>query len=126
VHNNIASGLPSIVPKNPLQLVSCIMTSKVDPLSTRRSALTSAIAISIADLADLPIVELNVNKAPIFTVLGCAMDDVRSVPRRERRKRGEKTKPISQKVKKKRTKTELFSVRKAILESSWNLMVHLD
>jgi hypothetical protein len=102
------------------------MTSKVDPLSTRRSALTSAIAISIANLADLPIVELNVNKAPIFTVLGCAMDDVRSVPRRERRKRGEKTKPISQKVKKKRTKTELFSVRKAILESSWNLMVHLD
>lgn len=103
------------MPRNPLQLVSCKMTSKRDPLRTLGSALTSATAISIADLADLPIVELDVNKAPIFTVLGCAMDDIRSVERRERRRRrrsGERTKPIYQKLEKRGTKIKTFQKEK--------------
>lgn len=113
-------SVPSIVPRNPLQLVSCQMTSKRDPLRTLGSALTSATAISIADLADLPIVELNVNKAPIFTVLGCAMDDITSVERRERRRRsGERTKPIYQKLEKRETKIKPFQKRNNF-QNSWN------
>lgn len=55
---------------NPLQFVSCITTFNLVPLSTVESALTSSTAARMAGIIELPMTELTVNKAPIFTTLG--------------------------------------------------------
>lgn len=59
-----------MVPRNPLQSVSCRMRLIFVPLRMVESELTYSIAPRRAGFADRPIVELNVNKAPIFTTLG--------------------------------------------------------
>lgn len=70
LHKLKIGQVPSIVPTNPLQLVSCKTTSSLTPGRTLEFALTSSKAVISAGLADLPIIELRVNSAPTFKTLG--------------------------------------------------------
>lgn len=72
----LESVRPSMVPTNPLQLVSCIRTLRFVPLSMLGSALTCATASSIAGLTTFPITESNVNSAPMRTSAGLAGSSV--------------------------------------------------
>jgi hypothetical protein len=59
-----------MVPRKPLQLVSCVITLNFVPGRTPGSALTSATASSIAGITALPITESNVNNAPMRSSAG--------------------------------------------------------
>uniref|UniRef100_A0A0A9C1W6 Uncharacterized protein n=1 Tax=Arundo donax TaxID=35708 RepID=A0A0A9C1W6_ARUDO len=58
------------MPMKPLQFESCIWTTNSVPGRIPESLLMSLTAAVMATLAALPIVELNVKRAPIFTTLG--------------------------------------------------------
>ncbi|GMP54925.1 hypothetical protein CsSME_00019919 [Camellia sinensis var. sinensis] len=59
-----------MVPRKPLQFVSCKIIFNFIPTRTVESELTSSTAASIAGLADRPITEFKVYRAPIFTTFG--------------------------------------------------------
>ena len=67
--------LPSNVPRKPLQLVSCKMRLSLVPLRMLESEFTSRIAAVRAGPADLPMVELNVNNAPMFSTFGLTEEE---------------------------------------------------
>ena len=62
--------LPPTDPKKALQFASSEIKFSVVPLRIFGSALTSSIAVSMANLAALPITELKVKIAPMFTTAG--------------------------------------------------------
>lgn len=59
-----------MVPRKPLQFVSCITIFSLVPDRTLESAFTSSTAAANAAFATLPITELNVNIIPMVTELG--------------------------------------------------------
>jgi hypothetical protein len=64
--------VPCTMPTKPLQLESLIWTTRFVPGRTLESLLMSLTAAAMAILATLPIVELNVKRAPMLTVSGLA------------------------------------------------------
>lgn len=62
--------LPPIVPRNPLQFVSCNIIFSFVPGRMLESELTSLIAATMAGFTDRPMTEFNVNRAPKLTTLG--------------------------------------------------------
>ena len=67
-----AEELPCTMPTKPLQLESFIWTSSFVPGRMVESLLMSLTAAAMATLATLPIVELNVKRAPMLTASGVA------------------------------------------------------
>lgn len=64
--------IPSIVPRKPLHVVSMVITFRFVPCRMLELEFTSSTAACMAAFADLPMVELKANKAPMFAILGPA------------------------------------------------------